>query len=102
MIRRPPRSTLFPYTTCFRSDETAGHVDIAAGHCEGIDHVAVDEREGALPGKAGSGCDPFAERDDIACLGAAVAPAELGEQQRIDRKSTRLNSSHANISYAVF
>src|SRR3712207_7808188 len=72
MIRRPPRSTLFPYTTLFRS------------------HAQHQVRRRALPGRG-------RERRPRLREGAALLPAE---QQ--DRKSTRLNSSHANISYAVF
>src|SRR3712207_8163724 len=72
MIRRPPRSTLFPYTTLFRSDR---------------------EKQGIGDGSQSSRCrrnelPPRRERQE-----------GTGEQ---DRKSTRLNSSHANISYAVF
>src|SRR2546430_4463781 len=66
MIRRPPRSTLFPYTTLFRSDVRGAAGDRRA---EGI-HVVVDD-----------------------------APPRC---RRVDRKSTRLNSSHSQISYAVF
>src|SRR3712207_7691314 len=76
MIRRPPRSTLFPYTTLFRSPT--------------IDHVTL--WAGDLPASR-----RFYE--------AALAPLGLGlefEHDGLDRKSTRLNSSHANISYAVF
>src|SRR3712207_8138258 len=79
MIRRPPRSTLFPYTTLFRSGEHAGDVD-ALGSEHGLGHqaeLAVGHPE-ALPSDGRPGL---------------VAR---------DRKSTRLNSSHANISYAVF
>src|SRR3712207_8895412 len=92
MIRRPPRSTLFPYTTLFRSivDDTVG----AAG--------SYGER-----GRAGAG------RKSVASVGArdraapvAACPPHLGSGHVLhgsaDRKSTRLNSSHANISYAVF
>src|SRR3712207_8646733 len=75
MIRRPPRSTLFPYTTLFRSRRHR------PGH-RAADVVVVAER--------------LHERDDP---GRAV---DLGEDRHGDRKSTRLNSSHANISYAVF
>src|SRR3712207_7929665 len=79
MIRRPPRSTLFPYTTLFRSFQLLGTDGDAAAlgfhaHQLGVDH-GVD--------------DGLAQR---------VGVVELGQ----DRKSTRLNSSHANISYAVF
>src|SRR3712207_9287144 len=80
MIRRPPRSTLFPYTTLFRSD-----LDLLGARAEA--RQRVDE---AL--------QPVAVLDDL--LGRPV-----GERVRLvveDRKSTRLNSSHANISYAVF
>src|SRR3712207_7731182 len=81
MIRRPPRSTLFPYTTLFRSAERVklqvGGVapDAAENHCEVKGRNPVT----GLPGQVD------------------VASAEIR-----DRKSTRLNSSHANISYAVF
>src|SRR3712207_7801130 len=67
MIRRPPRSTLFPYTTLFRSRQVP-HVRAGVGH-DGVESVAHP-----IP--------PF--------------------RARRDRKSTHLNSSHANISYAVF
>src|SRR3712207_8508958 len=90
MIRRPPRSTLFPYTTLFRS--------LALGHLR-ADGVPRRSRlrdlllEPVLPG---------AETFD-GHLTLADLLAQGGEEvlQR-DRKSTRLNSSHANISYAVF
>src|SRR5438445_3625811 len=73
MIRRPPRSTLFPYTTLFRS---------------------LVQRAAAMRA-------PIGQRDD------ATAPAQQHDRDTVgvgavDRKSTRLNSSHANISYAVF
>src|SRR2546427_954002 len=81
MIRRPPRSTLFPYTTLFRS---AGGVE-------------VDGRVLGQQGDVG-----LQARDD---LGRQAQPAELAQRarhQELDRKSTRLNSSHSQISYAVF
>src|SRR5258707_6172388 len=95
MIRRPPRSTLFPYTTLFRSviaDEletrTRRAVDLesvaAAIGCE-IEFEAVGGQVGILV------AERRIERVD-----------EQGGPERRDRKSTRLNSSHANISYAVF
>src|SRR3712207_7903545 len=84
MIRRPPRSTLFPYTTLFRST-----VDALAALYEGIDSVVGIESRGFILGA------PVAY-----ALGVGMVPVrKLG---RLDRKSTRLNSSHANISYAVF
>src|SRR3712207_7763754 len=83
MIRRPPRSTLFPYTTLFRSLEIV-RVDIRRVG-EEIRAVVFPH----LPRKLGGVFDQLVLR---------VAPCEIG----VDRKSTRLNSSHANISYAVF
>src|SRR3989475_9478995 len=75
MIRRPPRSTLFPYTTLFRSPATAFlqsiHAQLAVTLNPLVGRLAAD----------------------------AVAPAQLAQR---DRKSTRLNSSHSQISYAVF
>src|SRR3712207_7225414 len=75
MIRRPPRSTLFPYTTLFRSGvgEGADGDDVDAGLGDGANRVEADAAGGFEHGLATG-----------------------------DRKSTRLNSSHANISYAVF
>src|SRR3712207_7513679 len=84
MIRRPPRSTLFPYTTLFRSAE-------ALRRLRGVEPPAVvgDGDLGLLAAQARLDAD-----GRRACVLAYV-------RQR-DRKSTRLNSSHANISYAVF
>src|SRR3712207_7059492 len=81
MIRRPPRSTLFPYTTLFRS----------------ADQVEARPREGMFPLGDGSALGR-AQR-----FGLAVALRQrFVDVRHQDRKSTRLNSSHANISYAVF
>src|SRR3712207_9013742 len=93
MIRRPPRSTLFPYTTLFRS------------------HAAQPDRRGPAQGRSA-----LASAGDL--VRRAGRPRVRGKKGRIealytappegsvivclDRKSTRLNSSHANISYAVF
>src|SRR3712207_8830384 len=82
MIRRPPRSTLFPYTTLFRSPRRAER-DGAGRHLG----RGVGERLGRRAGLRGPA---DAEGEEL----HAFAPQ--------DRKSTRLNSSHANISYAVF
>src|SRR3712207_7900813 len=88
MIRRPPRSTLFPYTTLFRSvggrSSSAG-ADRAA---EEREDLAVDVTGVRLRGEEDEG------GGDLLRLGRPP--------QGRDRKSTRLNSSHANISYAVF
>src|SRR3712207_7880319 len=81
MIRRPPRSTLFPYTTLFRSDELRALM-------EGYGHRPYFVE----------GSDPEAMHRAM----AATLDAAIADIRRIDRKSTRLNSSHANISYAVF
>src|SRR3712207_8785477 len=87
MIRRPPRSTLFPYTTLFRSDPIDGTRAFIGGLADWTIVAALVEHGRPV-------------------LGVVYAPvtdemfvAKAGEG---DRKSTRLNSSHANISYAVF
>src|SRR3712207_7299085 len=91
MIRRPPRSTLFPYTTLFRS-QGPDRQALEPLRRRDLDR-ALDYR---VPGAAGLG------------YGAAWHPRKLSERPVVtgrglrDRKSTRLNSSHANISYAVF
>src|SRR3712207_8468722 len=93
MIRRPPRSTLFPYTTLFRS------ADVLAAAPEGV-LVAVDEVVPAVlvAAERVTGVEPeVAPRLDGLLRHVVVAVADGP-----DRKSTRLNSSHANISYAVF
>src|SRR3712207_8512192 len=99
MIRRPPRSTLFPYTTLFRSRRRAV-LDLAllvlAGHHDAGGQVGdPDGGVGgvhALPARArrAEDVDPHLVLGDLDVVGL------------LDRKSTRLNSSHANISYAVF
>src|SRR3712207_8183053 len=96
MIRRPPRSTLFPYTTLFRSH--LRHVDLAVPDFA----KQLDFYSGTWGLKA--------EHSDsgLAFLAAEGSPEQYvvrlreATDKRIDRKSTRLNSSHANISYAVF
>src|SRR3712207_8366668 len=91
MIRRPPRSTLFPYTTLFRS---AGlDAQSRGGYADGEAQLvrALDQE---LPA-----------HDLVRIRGEVVEPeraAAQGQSGQEDRKSTRLNSSHANISYAVF
>src|SRR3712207_6936483 len=86
MFRRPRRSTLFPYTTLFRSVVEAG-----GGESEGEELAEFDLRDEA-ESRAGETSD--AERQIEEAIEAQANP--------LDRKSTRLNSSHANISYAVF
>src|SRR3712207_7386238 len=86
MIRRPPRSTLFPYTTLFRS---SSHVMDEAARCDRL----LLLRGGRLMGDG----TPRTIRAE-----AGTDDLEEAFLRLIDRKSTRLNSSHANISYAVF
>src|SRR3712207_6857837 len=87
MIRRPPISTLFPYTTLFRSPR------LAPGDAPGL--LPRRRRPPADPVRVASGRLHRAGGDL-----AGQGPVAGGQRQ--DRKSTRLNSSHANISYAVF
>src|SRR3712207_6395514 len=82
MLRRPPRSTLFPYTTLFRSE-------------------AVREDRELLP-RVLAPREPPVDRLLAALDGILGIDADAGPGRDPDRKSTRLNSSHANISYAVF
>src|SRR3712207_6924926 len=96
MIRRPPRSTLFPYTTLFRSNVLRW---AACDDGKDMESITLVDHTGDLDGKANRSSFKQA-------AGQAYRPGvELdpgGHFGRIDRKSTRLNSSHANISYAVF
>src|SRR3712207_8729392 len=92
MIRRPPRSTLFPYTTLFRSRSRRSPAHRRLDHVE-----RVGGRDRGAPGGR--------LRLEQHLLGVHLRlPRQLGELEVVaeDRKSTRLNSSHANISYAVF
>src|SRR3712207_8468852 len=84
MIRRPPRSTLFPYTTLFRSFVQAGQ--------------EVSALLGRMPSQVGY--QPTLETE-MGQLQERITSTRQGSVTS-DRKSTRLNSSHANISYAVF
>src|SRR3712207_7144785 len=102
MIRRPPRSTLFPYTTLFRSVLRKAHwaiekvtADLGGGRFAFNTAIAavmelLNELTPAKRGSASAG----AVRFSLATAASLLFP--------LDRKSTRLNSSHANISYAVF
>src|SRR3712207_7691417 len=88
MIRRPPRSTLFPYTTLFRSlFEDLRHQEhvFDARHARELNAPGYEQRRG----------------HELQCRVFCTAYSHIA-LQRVDRKSTRLNSSHANISYAVF
>src|SRR3712207_9571835 len=102
MIRRPPRSTLFPYTTLFRS-RVALRTQQVIAHETGVVNT-VDPLGGAyflevLTDRMEQAAYEYFERIDE--LGGMVHAVGRGYPQQEDRKSTRLNSSHANISYAV-
>src|SRR3712207_8216608 len=90
MIRRPPRSTLFPYTTLFRSPKThsdTGESSVVEQILHGHFTCQVGEHDDTIIGTFFSG---------------SIAQRRHAVGEIVDRKSTRLNSSHANISYAVF
>src|SRR2546430_13281376 len=92
MIRRPPRSTLFPYTTLFRSggktlDDAVAEVREAVDLCR---YYAAEARSALVPMVLPG---PTGESNEL---------RYRGRGSTIDRKSTRLNSSHSQISYAVF
>src|SRR2546428_5520024 len=80
MIRRPPRSTLFPYTTLFRSVEIPGVEKLSPAQTAGIAKLVIGNHE--VPAES---LEKYGSAD-----------------HKLDRKSTRLNSSHDQISYAVF
>src|SRR3712207_7753779 len=97
MIRRPPRSTLFPYTTLFRSAEDRAAHAVAP---EVLDAELLVRGDGAQPEADGARLDGETYRSPR--LNEAAHGARRRGHAHLDRKSTRLNSSHANISYAVF
>src|SRR3712207_8858193 len=88
MIRRPPRSTLFPYTTLFRSKLMFRESRVGA---VAVPHTLVTTKLRAPRTRPN-----LVERPRL------HEALDRGEERKLDRKSTRLNSSHANISYAVF
>src|SRR2546422_11238226 len=102
MIRRPPRSTLFPYTTLFRSDpqqrpterpvDGAGEIQVLGllVHTQQLEHIPSARRN-----------PPDQRAVSIEEIDLVVALPLGDEQELLDRKSTRLNSSHGYISYAV-
>src|SRR3712207_8112472 len=96
MIRRPPRSTLFP---------TRRSSDLRSPH-RGLDGRAVDAGEGGRVADGGMDVRVAGERPEallvVAVDGCLDPQPGVGGVRVVDRKSTRLNSSHANISYAVF
>src|SRR3712207_7195400 len=99
MIRRPPRSTLFPYTTLFRSFVERALLE------RGVAEERQHHRAGAAPldGERGADRDRQAATDQSGRdRDVEVRRGDVERAAPSDRKSTRLNSSHANISYAVF
>src|SRR2546426_7367850 len=116
MIRRPPRSTLFPYTTLFRSRRrNLGMSQVSIRPATASDHAAVLALADRLPafGPPTRPASEIVDRERAALAtalsqpvgGSAILVAEQpsrGVVGVIDRKSTRLNSSHLVISYAVF
>src|SRR3712207_7375755 len=96
MIRRPPRSTLFPYTTLFRS-ERFGVVDLGSRNGTSLNGRPVLSASELQDGDRVTVGDVDLQ---FRLVGDAALPP--APRQPVDRKSTRLNSSHANISYAVF
>src|SRR3712207_8341997 len=97
MIRRPPRSTLFPYTTLFRSHSELRSKDEFSEFTT-TDLPYYSDSRGSFE-KLAWAVDDEALRAAAADVAIVGAPLDEGTS---DRKSTRLNSSHANISYAVF
>src|SRR3712207_8169873 len=99
MIRRPPRSTLFPYATLFRSflkspeARDSEEVQDAIGTYVAGDRTLI---------RAVTKANPYTEAAYAAVDEVRATEAPEGASFLVDRKSTRLNSSHANISYAVF
>src|SRR2546430_8476786 len=90
MIRRPPRSTLFPYTTLFRSELAHARLRRMEPHLHRVEveHAVAGDHDLAVQGRV--------RRQELA------QGSQLWEIAQQDRKSTRLNSSHSQISYAVF
>src|SRR3712207_9428998 len=102
MIRRPPRSTLFPYTTLFRSSLRVGEVRMDAETL-----AVMNELRDFMFDRVYMGPDQVARHQHAVRVIRDLVdwhlehPDDIPDTYREDRKSTRLNSSHANISYAV-
>src|SRR3712207_9439375 len=102
MIRRPPRSTLFPYTTLFRSVAMARLALAMAPDPMALGRAQeyVEDAEEQVRAVMARTRPPALREGDLATAMAALRD-EMDQRYGLDRKSTRLNSSHANISYAV-
>src|SRR2546430_13519611 len=95
MIRRPPRSTLFPYTTLFRSRTAAQFMSLNSNHANALCQLCADVCNACA--------DECGKHNVDHCRECAKTCRHCAEEcASIDRKSTRLNSSHSQISYAVF
>src|SRR2546430_12009191 len=95
MIRRPPRSTLFPYTTLFRSSNNRIRRIVRNGNVAGAVQTLAGDGTSATTSDDGTGTAAVISRPLGMVLRGNTMPSG-------DRKSTRLNSSHSQISYAVF
>src|SRR2546430_9485092 len=93
MIRRPPRSTLFPYTTLFRSKVVGASRIVGSGNSEAL---------GEGSAKASQLANQPAVGGFVVLHNGVAKFARAASAESADRKSTRLNSSHSQISYAVF
>src|SRR2546430_5247218 len=93
MIRRPPRSTLFPYTTLFRSD---------ASVMAGRDLLAQREPEPRAPRRAPTPTEALEDPREIRRRDAGAVAVHLHRGRAVDRESTRLNSRHSHTSYSLF
>src|SRR3712207_8100609 len=96
MIRHPPKSTLFPYTTLFRSDYDRGY-PVTMNDPDKTEFMASVARAVAGENAVDTTVPPLMGAEDFSYMLEQRPGAYI-----LDRKSTRLNSSHANISYAVF
>src|SRR2546430_7534314 len=92
MIRRPPRSTLFPYTTLFRSQTPSALLDWNNNYADDPDKAVCFH------------CSNLPKHffKDVRMDFQEIIAGTVGKENTLDRKSTRLNSSHSQISYAVF
>src|SRR3712207_9228999 len=102
MIRRPPRSTLFPYTTLFRSRQRRDGVPVLRRRLRAhLPRRPRAERDLVRGRPRAAGLEAAPVREGALRLGLRELAAAADDTADPDRKSTRLNSSHANISYAV-
>src|SRR5258708_27164222 len=100
MIRRPPRSTLFPYTTLFRSEVVEGPISEVTRFETAIEHEGRTNNQIDLAGLKVMAAQ--VSEGNVGAVGSSNQFGRIAVQGQRDRKSTRLNSSHQIISYAVF